>query len=126
MSKTYYPIPSEIENLMESGSLEQLDSYINPGFAGSAFHHYSKKFLKVLAEIKIFTFKELKDAYDKCKNKKLSASARQRTVVMGHYGYYITELSQSKAMWDLLTESEKAEATKLKYHVIESTNDQSR
>lgn len=103
---------------MESGSLIQLDSYLNPGIAGVVFHNYSMQFLKVLKEINIFTFNELKQAFDKVKEKKLSASKRQRDVVQGHYTYYMNELKRAEERFATITDQQREDAEKDGYLIL--------
>lgn len=116
--KNFYPIPKVIKELMDTGSLKQLDSYLNPGIAGAVFHNYSMKFLKVLSEIGVFTFKELETAYNLCKEKKLSSSKRQRDVVQGHYTYYMKELESAEKRFNSLNEEQQKVAID-KHYIIE-------
>lgn len=104
---------------MESGTLIELDKYLNPGVAGVVFHNYSIRFLKVLKEINILTFNELKSAFELVQVRKLPASKRQRDVVQGHYTYYMNELKRAEERFGKLTDQQRQDAEKEDYLIIE-------
>lgn len=113
----FIPIPSVIERLMKTESLEVLDIYLNPGVIGAAFHYYRKKFInKLRKEAGIRTYKELAEEAQKIivdKSSKLS-SLNRRSVV-AEFNHLASELKSAQDQWDAATDEERELALELEY-----------
>lgn len=96
--KEYIPIPSEIRRLMRDPDVElmTLDSYINSGTSGRMFHSYSAQFIKRLKGVGINNFIRLKEEFEKCQNKSSNLSSSLRTIVQGHYTFFMDGLKSAE------------------------------
>lgn len=91
--------------------LDTLDRYLNPGSEGAIFHNYSSKILKRLKSFGIKSFVDLKNEYELIQAKKSNLSNQLRTLVQGHYNFYVSEFESVMNYYNGLTQEQKNSVT---------------
>lgn len=107
--KLLHPVPNQVKLLMTDPNvdLNTLDKYLNPGKEGAIFHGYSAKILSKLKSAGINSFIDLKNEFELIQEKRSKLHASIRTLVQGHYTFYVNEFESSVNYYESLNDEQR-------------------